>query len=161
MDDGSVGSTSSMSASAAAVHPPRSRRLTVLYDETCAVCLRSRDWLLSQPCRLPVELVPAGSAMARRRYGELPWLGQELIVADDLGNVWVGPAAFLTCLWATVRYRAWSYRLAGPALAPLTEWFFLHVSKRRDRWSAWLVGRQDQDCSWCDGVRSTAYDHEL
>jgi predicted DCC family thiol-disulfide oxidoreductase YuxK len=124
--------------------------LTVLYDERCALCRRARDWLLTQPCRLPVELLPAGSAEARRRFGSVPWLGSELVVADDRGGVWIGPAAFLTCLWATVRYRPWAYRLSGPHLAPLAERFFLLVSKRRDRWSSWL-GRRDPECSWCEG----------
>jgi len=128
-------------------------KLTVLYDERCAVCLRARDWLLTQPCFVEVELLPAGSAAARARFGAVPWLGSELVVGDDRGYVWVGPAAFLTCLWATVRYRPWSYRLAGPSLAHLAERFFLLVSERRDRWSAWL-GREDSDCSWCDQIRA-------
>ena len=127
-------------------------KLTVLYDERCAVCRRARDWLLTQPCFVEVELLPAGSAVARHRFATVPWLGSELVVADDQGHVWVGPAAFLTCLWATVRYRAWSYRLAGPSLSHLAEQFFLIVSKRRDRWSAWL-GRDDPECSWCDQIR--------
>jgi predicted DCC family thiol-disulfide oxidoreductase YuxK len=126
--------------------------LTVLYDEKCGLCRRSRDWLLTQPCLVPVELLPSGSAEARERYGSLPWLGQELVAVDDRGRAWVGPAAFLTCLWATARYRPWAYRLAGPKLAPLAGRFFKLVSKRRDRWSAWL-GRDDPDCSWCDELR--------
>jgi predicted DCC family thiol-disulfide oxidoreductase YuxK len=126
-------------------------RLTVLYDERCAFCRRCRDWLLTQPCFPEVELVAAGSEMARERYGSLPWLGQELLVADQHGRVWIGPAAFLVCLWATVRYRSWAYRLSGPTLAPLATRFFMHISKRRDRWSAWV--REDPDCSWCDQVR--------
>jgi predicted DCC family thiol-disulfide oxidoreductase YuxK len=133
----------------ATLHP---RHLVVLYDENCAMCRRARDWLLAQPTLIQLVLVPAGSRAARDRYGTLPWLGQELIVVDDQGRAWVGPAAFLTCLWATVRYRAWAYRLSGPRLAPLAERFFKLVSKRRDRWSAWL-GRDDPDCSWCDELR--------
>ena len=127
-------------------------RLTVLYDERCGFCRRCRDWLLTQPCLVEVELLPAGSDEARRRYGELPWFGKELVLLDDEGRVWLGPAAFLTCLWATARYRSWSYRLAEPYLAGLTERFFMFVSGRRDRWSDWL-GRADLDCSWCDELR--------
>jgi predicted DCC family thiol-disulfide oxidoreductase YuxK len=127
-------------------------QLIVLYDENCALCRRARDWLLAQPTFVQLILVPAGSAAARARYGALPWLGQELVVIDQEGRAWVGPAAFLTCLWATVRYRSWAYRLSGPRLAPLAERFFMLVSKRRDRWSAWL-GRDDPDCSWCDELR--------
>lgn len=129
-----------------------STRLTVLYDERCPFCLRCRDWLLVQPCFVEVDLVPAGSATARERYGSVPWLGNELVVIDDRGRTWVGPAAFLVCLWATVRYRAWSYRLATPALAPHAEKFFMFVSSRRDRWSKWLR-RRDTDCSYCDEMR--------
>jgi predicted DCC family thiol-disulfide oxidoreductase YuxK len=129
-----------------------SRKLTVLYDETCSFCRRCRDWLLAQPCFIEVELLAAGSPVARERYGALPWLGTELVAVDEAGRAWVGPAAFLTCLWATVRYRPWAYRLSQPGLAPLAERFFKLVSKRRDRWSAWL-GRDDPECSWCDENR--------
>jgi predicted DCC family thiol-disulfide oxidoreductase YuxK len=130
-------------------------RLTVLYDERCAVCRRARDWLLTQPCYVEVELVASGSAVAMDRYGAVPWLGHELVAADQEGRVWIGPAAFLTCLWATVRYRPWAYRLSGPTLAPLAERFFMFISKRRDRWSAWL-GPDDASCSWCDQVATPA-----
>jgi predicted DCC family thiol-disulfide oxidoreductase YuxK len=130
---------------------PAGARLTVLYDESCAVCRRCRDWLLTQPCLVEVELLAAGSATARARYGGLPWLGRELVAVDEGGRAWVGPAAFITCLWATVRYRPWAYRLSGRALAPLAERFFLFVSKRRSRWGAWLE-RDDRDCSWCDEI---------
>ena len=68
---------------------------------------------------MPLAFVACTGSEARARYGDIPWLGDELIVVGDGGEVWVGPAAFLTCLWALVEWRAWSYRLAGPAFAPL------------------------------------------
>ena len=129
----------------------QARRLTVLYDERCAFCLRCRDWLLGQPCLVDVELLPAGSAVAKQRYGSFPMLGDELVVFDDLGRGWVGAAAFLVCLWATARYRAWAYRFARPHLAPHAERFFRFVSKRRDRWNRWL-DQDDGECSYCDEV---------
>src|SRR3712207_2282108 len=105
------------------------QRLTVLYDESCALCRRCRDWLLTQPCLVDVELVPAGSPLARSKYAAVqPWLGRELIVVNDEGHAWMGPAAFVTCLWATARYRSISYSLARPHLAPLAERFFMLVS---------------------------------
>ncbi|MGH3651236.1 MAG: thiol-disulfide oxidoreductase DCC family protein [Acidimicrobiia bacterium] len=123
-------------------------RLTIVYDEHCAVCRRARDWLLTQPTFLPIELIAAGSPAARARFGGLPWMGKELVAADDQGNVWVGPAAFLTALWATRRYRAWSYRLAGDKLAPMARSFFKMVSTRRHRWSRFLED-EEEECSWC------------
>ena len=122
--------------------------LTVYYDEECAVCRRARDWLATQPTHLPLQLVAAGSPAARARLGRLPWLGKELVVADDRGNVWVGPAAFIMAMWATRRYRTWSYRLSGEHLAPFAESFFKMVSTRRHRWARFLDDG-NEDCSWC------------
>ena len=133
----------------AAVLPSTPGSLTILYDETCALCRRARDWLLTQPCLLPVVLIPAGSDEARARFGGVPWLGSELVAVDDHGNAWIGPAAFLASMWATARYRAWAFRLARPSLAPHAERFFLWLSKRRDRWSV-FAGEADQECSWCE-----------
>ncbi len=125
--------------------------LTVLYDERCALCRRCRDWLLTQPCLLPVSLVPAGSVRTHPHYAPVaPWLGRELVVVDDAGRSWVGPAAFLTCLWATARYRAISYTLSRPGLAPFAERFFLFISKRRNSFSRWV--EDTADCSYCDEV---------
>jgi predicted DCC family thiol-disulfide oxidoreductase YuxK len=128
------------------------QRLTILYDERCAFCLRCRDWLAQQPCLVEVELLPAGSPTAVVRYGALPWAGKELVVADEQGQIWVGPSAFLVCLWATVRYRAWAYRLSRPGWSRHAERFFMHVSKRRGAWGARL-GHVETDCSYCDDVK--------
>jgi predicted DCC family thiol-disulfide oxidoreductase YuxK len=107
------------------------RELTVLYDPSCALCRRCRDWMLRQPSYLPVIFLACSAAEARARYGDIPWLGDELVVVGDGGEVWAGAAAFLTCLWALVRFRSWSYRLAGPAFGPLAERFFHLISSRR------------------------------
>jgi len=123
-------------------------RLTIVYDEHCAVCRRARDWLLTQPTYIPLELIAAGSPAAVSRLGGLPWLGRELIATDDEGNIWVGPAAFLTALWATRRYRGWSYRMSGARLAPLAESFFKMVSARRHRWARFLDD-DEEECTWC------------
>ena len=123
-------------------------RLTLIYDSGCAVCRRARDWLLTQPTHVTIELVAAGSETATSRYGAIPWLGEELVAVDDTGRVWVGPAAFVTALWATRRYRAWSLRLAGEHLAPMAESFFKMVSSRRHRWARYL-GDPEPECQWC------------
>jgi len=107
------------------------KALTVLYDELCPLCVRCRSWMLEQPSYLPLDFLPCGSEKAKERYGAVPWLGAELVVVSDEGDVWVGAAAFLMCLWALTGWREWSYRLSGPTLAPLAERFFHGISSRR------------------------------
>jgi len=107
------------------------RALTVLFDPTCALCQRCRAWMLRQPSYVPLAFVACTEREARARFGDIPWLGDELIVVGDGGEVWAGPAAFLTCLWALTEWREWSYRLAGPSFAPLAERFFHFLSSRR------------------------------
>lgn len=128
--------------------------LTVLYDESCPLCVRCRNWMLSQPAYLPLELLPSGSAEAKRRYGAVPWLGAELCVVADTGEVWVGPAAFLMCLWALIEWRSWSYRLSGESLAPLAERFFHGISQKR-RSIAALLGPEHV----CEGGSCRASGH--
>jgi predicted DCC family thiol-disulfide oxidoreductase YuxK len=129
------------------------RSITILYDESCALCRRARDWLLTQPCLVPVELLPSGAPSVRERFAALePWLGQELVVVDDRGRAWIGPGAFIACLWATAHYRPWAYHLSRPSLSRFSERFFLFVTKRRDRFARW-TWRPEADCSWCDEIK--------
>jgi predicted DCC family thiol-disulfide oxidoreductase YuxK len=121
------------------------QRLTVLYDEACPICVRCRDWLAMQPAFVELELLGCGSAEARRRYGEVPWLREDLVVVSDEGAVWVGPAAFIVSLWALCEWREWSYRLSGASLAPLAERFFKMISKRRRALADFFPSRHD-DC---------------
>jgi predicted DCC family thiol-disulfide oxidoreductase YuxK len=107
--------------------------ITVVYDEQCELCRRCRHWLAARRTHVPVRFIAAGSPEARRRWPDVEWLGIELVVVGDAGQLWVGPAAFLVCLWATVQYRPWSYRMASPAMAPLARGFVHRVSKERHR----------------------------
>ncbi|NUP06482.1 MAG: DUF393 domain-containing protein [Polyangiaceae bacterium] len=123
------------------------RRLTVLYDDRCALCVRCRDMLATSETFLPLELLPTSSNEARHRYGAVPWLGEELVVASDEGDIWVGPAAFLMCLWAMRETREWAYRLSTPALAPLAERVFAALSANRGRIAAFMQPRcEDESC---------------
>ena len=106
-------------------------RLTVLYDATCPLCLKCRDWLANQAAYVPLELVAAQSDEARSRYPTVEQRGSELVVIGDTGGVWIGPSAFVMCLWALRQWRGWSYRLSEPSFAPMAERFFLAVSRNR------------------------------
>ncbi|MCP5533100.1 MAG: DUF393 domain-containing protein [Akkermansiaceae bacterium] len=95
--------------------------LTVFYDPRCGLCAAFRDWLEQQPKRLPVEFLGFRSTEAERRFPGLLEHGadREVIVLADDGRWWQGAGAWLTCLWATIGYHEWSYRLATPLLRPL------------------------------------------
>jgi len=133
------------------LHAPRApKALTVLFDPFCSLCQRCRDWMLTQPAYLPMKFVACTSEEARTRFGSIPWLGDELVVVSDQSEIWVGPAAFLTCLWALEDWREWSFRLSGPAFAPLAERFFHAVSARRKSLASFVQHRcTDGSC----GVR--------
>ncbi len=108
-------------------------RLTVLYDATCGLCVRSRSWLQTQPKWIELEFLPARSPEARRRYPELVGeaMPKEPIVVSDEGGIYRGAEAWIMCLYALVDYREWSLRLARPALLPLARRVFEWVSENR------------------------------
>jgi predicted DCC family thiol-disulfide oxidoreductase YuxK len=119
------------------------RALTVLFDPTCSLCQRCRSWMLAQAAYVPLRFLACTGQEARRAYGDIPWLADELVVVGDGGEVWAGPAAFLVCLWALHDWREWSLRLSAPAFAPLAERFFLFLSSRRRSVAALF----DHDCA--------------
>lgn len=122
------------------------RRLTVVYDDRCELCRRCSSWLRYQPTYVPLELLATSVAREEERFQGVPWLGAELVVIDERGSIWVGAAAFIVCLWATRDWRGWSYRLSGPAFAPMAERFFHAISSHRGRIGAFL-GPTIDDCA--------------
>jgi len=127
-------------AAAAAVDeawPPR--RLTVVYDDKCELCVRCSNWLSKQATHVEMRFLASSDPAVYDRYGDLPWFRIELMVVTDQGVAWVGSAAFVMCLWATVRYNRTSYRLSGKGLAPVAERFFHTVSSNRSVVSGMLT----------------------
>ena len=96
---------------------PPVRRLTVLYDDRCSLCLFVSGWLARQRKLVPLDLVPAGSAEARRRLPELDHGAtvEEITVVGDGGQVYRGAAAWIVCLWALRGHRRLAHRLSTPA----------------------------------------------
>src|SRR5215216_6271217 len=93
--------------------PRYPRTLEILFDPSCALCRRCVQWMQHQSSYVPLRFTPCTGEQARARYRDIPWLGDELVVVSDAGEVWIGPAGFLTCLW------------------PLAERFFVALSHRR------------------------------
>ena len=122
------------------------RFLTVLYDARCGLCSNARQWLEGQPQIVPLELLAADSAEARRRYPTLAAAEpEELVVVSDEGDVYRGSHAWIVCLWALQDYREWSFRFARPALLPLARGIVEWVSTRRHRLSRALGLMSDQE----------------
>ncbi len=127
-------------------HFPTPARLTVIYDESCELCRRCRHWLATQPTYIDLQFLACGDPRITELYGDLPFFRVELMVVTDAGQAWIGPEAFLMCLWATRRWRAMSFRLKGTAFSPLVERFFHALSDNRGAISGMLSPHT------CDGV---------
>ena len=112
--------------------------LTVLYDARCNLCRRIRSWLESQPAYMELTFVAAGSAEARHRFPQLDHAGttQEITVISDEGGVYTGANAWLICLWALQKYRAWSLRLSSPEMLPLARRIVIWVAQNRFRFGS-------------------------
>lgn len=109
------------------------RRLTVLYDAQCPLCTHLRHWLGRQRQLVPLDLVPAGSAEARRRFPELDPAStyEEITVVGDLGQVYRGTSAWIVCLWALAKYRSKAHWLTTPAGAPFARGTVLAAARYR------------------------------
>ncbi|MGW0860243.1 thiol-disulfide oxidoreductase DCC family protein [Streptomyces sp. NPDC002690] len=116
--------------------PPRRtavHRLTVLYDPQCSLCVHVRHWLRGQRQLVPLDLVPAASEEARRRFPELDPATtlEEITVVGDQGQVYQGAAAWIVCLWALADHRPKAHWLATPAGRPFARATALAAAKYR------------------------------
>ncbi|MFI2316189.1 thiol-disulfide oxidoreductase DCC family protein [Streptomyces sp. CB00072] len=109
------------------------RRLTVLYDAQCPLCVHLRNWLQRQRQLVPLDLVPAGSAEARRRFPELDRAATpaEITVVGDLGQVYREASAWIVCLWALAKYRSRAHWLTTPAGRPFVRGTVLAAARYR------------------------------
>ncbi|MEX0173226.1 thiol-disulfide oxidoreductase DCC family protein [Streptomyces sp. LMG1-1-1.1] len=112
--------------------------LTVLYDAECPLCVHLRHWLLRQRRLVPLDLVPAGSQEAMRRFPDLDHAAtlREITVVGDRGQVYRETAAWIVCLWALADHRPTAHWLATPAGWPFARATVLAAAK----WRAALKG---------------------
>lgn len=124
-------------STAPAPMPPPVTRLTVLHDPGCPLCRHLSGWLGRQRQLVPLEFVAVESDEARARFPHLDQAAacREITVVADGGQVWTGPGAFVTCLWALAEHRPLAHRLSTPAGLPLARGAALAASKYRGaRW---------------------------
>ncbi|MFJ5893978.1 thiol-disulfide oxidoreductase DCC family protein [Streptomyces sp. NPDC093064] len=122
------------------------RGLTVLYDAECALCSFVRDWLAGQPQLVPLELLPAGSEQAGRRFPGLDHgvTLDEVTVVGDSGQVYRGATAWIVVLWALREHRPLAHRLSTPAGERLARGAVLAAAKwRGGRWGGGAYRRGD------------------
>ncbi len=133
------------------VHEWPPARLHVVYDDQCELCRRCRHWLSTEPTFVELRFLASSEPEVSQRYGNLAWFNLELMVVDDYGRAWIGPQAFIMCLWATRRWRPMSYRLKGTAFAPLAERFFHTLSANRSVVSG-MLGQHRCETGSCGGT---------
>ncbi|MFF7335144.1 DCC1-like thiol-disulfide oxidoreductase family protein [Streptomyces sp. NPDC008150] len=111
------------------------RALTVLYDADCPLCVHLCDWLVRQRQMVPLDLVPAGSEEARRRFPALDHAAtfEEITVVGDAGQVYRGASAWIVTLWALRAHRPLAHRLASPGGAALARGAVIAAAKWRSR----------------------------
>src|SRR5690606_2080766 len=102
-------------------------------------CVRCRTWLEAREQIVPLMFLCCRSTDARRRYGSIEGLGRDLVVVDERGRYWTGPAAFVVCFWALAAFRWIGSACASELGWPVARALFGGVSARRGRLSD-LVG---------------------
>ena len=144
--------------------------LYVLFDHSCGLCTAAARWLREQPAFILIITMPATSDRAAAKFPELnlgrgaPGQGaaaapEQVIAITDDGHVYRGPAAWIMCLWALKRYRAWSLVLAQPHWRPRVARIIDGLGRRRLMLSRLLmleaeadaVARGDPDSVVCPG----------
>lgn len=108
-------------------------RLTVLYDARCPLCRHLRQWLMKQRQLVPLDLVPAASEEARRRFPGLDHSGtlDEITVIGDRGQIYRSTSAWIVCLWALAEHRPRAHWLTTPAGRPSARATVLAAAKYR------------------------------
>jgi predicted DCC family thiol-disulfide oxidoreductase YuxK len=109
------------------------KRLYVLFDAQCELCVRCRNWLRNQPAFVPLSFIALQSAEAQQRFPGIDALkpNEQLLVISDEGSVYRGAHAWIMCLWALRKYREHAQRLASPTLLPFARIFCELLSRNR------------------------------
>lgn len=105
----------------------------MFYDPHCGLCTEVKTLLGRERCFVPLHFVAYDSRLAREMFPGIEDFrpGEEILVLSDEGGIYRGGDAWIICLWATVRFRAWSLRLARPGLRGLAARIGQYVSRYR------------------------------
>ncbi len=112
--------------------------IIVVFDDRCAFCQRCCQWLAGQAQLVPIEFAAASNPLVAEWLGDDVPVGDELVVVGDNGHLWVGPDAFVTCLWALRDHRRLARSLQLRGLRSMAKHMFHGVSSGRGVISAVL-----------------------
>ena len=120
-------------------------KLYVLYDPTCELCCRLKNWIIIQRSWIGIAVIEQGSEKAKRLFPELEHIAgkEDLAVISDEGDVYLNNGAWIMVLYALVEYREWASRLTSPLLMPLARQAFAALSKNR-HWISSLLSSDDE-----------------
>lgn len=123
------------------------KALTVFYDARCGLCGRAKSWLESEPKYVKLSFVSYDSRHARELFPKIDdWQpDKEILVLTDEGGLYRGDGAWIMCLWATVKYRGWSLRMAKPGLRFYAEKLCRLISRHRRALSRVILRGTDDD----------------
>ncbi|MGI9595508.1 MAG: hypothetical protein ACR2QK_05075, partial [Acidimicrobiales bacterium] len=93
------------------------------------------------PQIVPFHFAAAAEPWVGRWLGGLVPVGDDLVVVDDWGRAWVGPDAFVVCLWGLDRYRSLAIRLQQAGGRLMAKHVFHSVSAGRGVASLFLRSR--------------------
>lgn len=110
--------------------------ITVVFDDRCSLCQRCKQWLGRQAQLVSISFAAASDPAIVEWMGDSLPVGDELVVVGDNGHVWIGPDAFITCLWALRDYRSLARRLQLPGFRAMAKQIFHGVSSGRGMISA-------------------------
>jgi predicted DCC family thiol-disulfide oxidoreductase YuxK len=117
--------------------------ITIVYDASCGLCTRTKDWIRQQAPFIGIGFIASGSPEARRRFPQLP--AEELAVVANTGEVWLGNHAWIVCLWALRGYRDIAFKLTSPLLLLMAREAFAVVSKNRSALSSMLKLQSERE----------------
>src|SRR5436190_16455514 len=123
------------------------KKLFLLYDAQCPVCLRWRQWLGAQATLTPLNFIPFQSPeLVDQLEGIKSFLtNNQLLAVGDDGAVYQDSNALITLLYCLRDYREWAFRLAVPCLQPWTAQCFDLLSSGRKNISKWLTRLSDSE----------------
>lgn len=125
------------------------KTLFVLFDSSCGLCGKCARWLTTEPAYFDIRAIPSGTHRAAQLFPALSQLPkpEELIVIADTGEVYRGFSAWIMCLYALKRYRAWSVRLSRPGWSRLARRAVHFLTEHRDSLSGLLGLRASFDAA--------------